>query len=296
MDRIHHRLNSISKSSQSYVFLFGNPVHHSLSPAMHNAAFKALGLPWKYLSILLKPEQIALGVELLKLPQVRGANITVPYKEAVGRYLNQLSPWSHRLQSVNTCFKNPRGALYGTTTDGEGFLKSLGSYRKKISQLQVLILGAGGSARAVASALVLEGAKRVHITNRTTAKAVELKRKLQTYSKTCEIACLDIPEAEKQLHRYDMIVQATSLGLNKNDPSPIRLTKAQPGSLAVDLIYHHRTEFLRLAQMNHLKTLDGLLMLLYQGMLSFEYWTRQKAPKPIMYQALLKSRHRFNKV
>ena len=268
------------------VFILGHPVSHSLSPAMHNAAFEKLHMPWLYTPLDISPREVGSALKMMRTLNARGANVTVPYKEKVLSYLDWIEPEAKWLGSVNTIYRKG-GQLFGTSTDGEGFLRSLGSWRSKIRGTKGLLIGAGGAAKAVAGALAKAGVKGFYVANRSGAKAAKLMKSLRQKYGKLDIQAIPLQDAGQFVSYSDWIVQATSLGL-KGEPSPISLKVAKKGTLAVDLIYHRETDFLKQAKRFGLSHLNGMGMLLHQGALSFEVWTGRKAPVEVMRQALVK--------
>src|ERR1700677_4683130 len=140
------------------VFILGHPVIHSLSPAMHNAAFEKLHMPWLYTPLDISPREVGPVLKMMRVLNARGANVTVPYKEKVISHLDWIEPEAKWLESVNTIYRKG-SRLCGTSTDGEGFLRSLGSWRYKLKGTKGLLIGAGGAAKAVAGALAKSGVK-----------------------------------------------------------------------------------------------------------------------------------------
>jgi shikimate dehydrogenase len=269
-------------------FLLGCPVEHSLSPAMHNAAFQRLGLDAAYAALDVSADKVSAAVELIRSASVLGANVTVPHKEAVMAHLDRLDPEASWLRSVNTVFKKD-GKLLGASTDGPGFLRSLGKLARKVKGADILMVGAGGGSRSVGGALTLAGARRILVMDLSEQRVGDLVRMLKARRKGLEVSGVSREEAERGLGSFSIIVQATPVGLHAGDPSPIDLTQARRGSLAFDLIYHRPTEFLRSAGRQGLATMDGLGMLLHQGALSFECWTGRKAPVAVMQEALCRA-------
>ncbi|HXL72838.1 MAG TPA: shikimate dehydrogenase [bacterium] len=267
------------------VFILGHPVIHSLSPAMHNAAFEKLHMPWLYTPLDISPREVGPVLKMMRVLNARGANVTVPYKEKVISHLDWIEPEAKWLESVNTIYRKG-SRLCGTSTDGEGFLRSLGSWRYKLKGTKGLLIGAGGAAKAVAGALAKSGVKGFYVANRSGAKAAKLMKSLRQQYGKLDIQAVSLRNAGQFVSYSDWIVQATSLGL-KGEPSPIALKGARKGTLAVDLIYHRETDFLKQATRFGLPHLNGLGMLLHQGVLSFEVWTGRKAPIEVMRQALL---------
>ncbi len=274
----------ISGASQ-VVFILGHPLSHSLSPDMHNAAFAKLRLPWVYAPLDVSSKQIKSALELLRSFNVRGANVTVPYKESVLPHLDLIEPEAKWLGSVNTIYRKG-DRLCGTSTDGEGFLRSLGSWRKKLKGTRGLLLGAGGAAKAVAGALAGSGVKGFYISNRSGHRAVQLIKALRHRYPRLDTMGIASRDAQKILPYCDWVIQATSLGL-KGEASPLSLKAAKRSAWVVDLIYHRETDFLKQARRYGLPCLNGMGMLLHQGALSFERWTGKKAPLEVMRKTLL---------
>lgn len=268
------------------VFILGHPVSHSLSPTMHNAAFEKLHIPWLYTPLDISSREVGPVLKMMRALNARGANVTVPYKEKVLSYLDWIEPEAKWLGSVNTIYRKG-SQLCGTSTDGEGFLRSLGYWRSKLRGTKGLLIGAGGAAKAVAGALAKAGVKGFYVANRSGAKAAKLMKSLRQKYGKLDIQAITLRDVSQFVSYSDWIVQATSLGL-KGEPSPIPLKGARKGTLAVDLIYHRETDFLKQAKRFGLPHLNGLGMLLHQGVLSFEVWTGRKAPVEVMRQALAK--------
>jgi shikimate dehydrogenase len=268
------------------VFIFGHPIGHSLSPDMHDAAFEKLHLPLFYAPLDILPREVGPAVKMMRAFNVLGANVTVPYKEKILPFLDFVEPEAKWLGSVNTVYRKD-SQLCGTSTDGEGFLQSLGAWRSKLKGTRGLLMGAGGAAKAVAGAMAKAGVKGFAVADISRPKAVKLKKLIgQKYGKI-DVQVVSPRDAAEFVPDSDWIVQATPVGL-KGEKSPVPLGKARKGVLAVDLVYHRKTDFLRQAERFGLFPLSGLGMLLHQGVLSFEYWTGQKAPVKVMRQALVK--------
>jgi shikimate dehydrogenase len=263
--------------------VLGDPVDHSLSPAMHNAAFAALGLPHLYLRYRVPPRLLAAALAEAGHLGMGGLNLTVPLKEAVLPLLDELTPAAARMRAVNTVSFR-RGRLIGDNTDGRGFLAALAT-RVRIAGVPVLMLGAGGSARAVATALVDAGCPRLTIANRTLERAERLAEDLRTGSGRVEA----VPLADAARHLFSdtgVVVNTTSAGLGAER---IRLDprRSAPACVFVDLAYGpRRTPFLTAARRGGRATMDGGLMLLHQGALAFTTWTGRRAPLRAMATAL----------
>lgn len=262
--------------------VLGDPVDHSLSPAMHNAAFAALALPHLYLRYRVTPGALAEALAEARRLAMGGLNLTVPLKEVALPLLDEVTPAAARIRAVNTvCFR--RGRLVGDNTDGRGFIAALES-RVRIARAPVIILGAGGSARAVATALVDAGCPRLVIANRTLERAERLAEDLGTGP--ARVRAVPLRDATRQLTSGTaVVVNTTSAGLAG---ARIRLDahRSAPTCLFVDLAYGRRTPFLEAARRAGRATMDGGLMLLHQGALAFTLWTGQRAPLGAMAAAL----------
>jgi shikimate dehydrogenase len=253
--------------------LVGNPVAHSLSPRMHSAALGAAGLAGEYVLLPTQPEELAGRMEQVR-QQLRGVNVTVPYKEAVMQYLDQVSPEAKAIGAVNTVV-NDAGKLVGHNTDAKGFLAGLAE--TAMPRQKVLVLGAGGGARAVVYALIQAGSS-VWVYNRTPEKAHQLTQELGGAVLETLEACL---EAAKTC---DLLVNTTSVGLKDPTSTPI----SQVYSPVVDIIYNPpTTKLMQLAQEAGFATQNGLPMLVWQGALAFELWMGIKPDIKAMYKAVL---------
>ncbi len=254
--------------------VFGNPVVHSLSPVMHNAAFAATGFPGIYAAIRaadIRPTMA--GVRALGF---RGASITIPHKEAVLSCLDYIDPQARRIGAVNTVL-NEAGVLKGYNTDGEGIVRALGE-RVEIAGKRVAVLGAGGAARAAAFGTRREGAA-VTVYNRTRPKAEALAAAL-------EVSFRPIEEFDPS--DADILIHATPVGMSPNaGETPLCRDRLRPGLVVMDIVYTPlRTRLLAEAEAAGCVTVDGLSMFVYQGARQFELWTGIEAPLDIMRLAV----------
>lgn len=273
--------------------VLGYQVEHSLSPAMHNAALAHLGLDMVYLPLPAKPEDLGRAVEGMQALGFAGANVTVPHKEAVLAWVDELSPEARLIGAVNTLVFGD-GKVRGHNTDAAGFLLSL---REEAgfdpAGKTCLVLGAGGAARAVVVALGQAGAGTVYIANRTREKAAGLARLLaQDLGVPALALSLEENELAPVLARSDLVVQASPVGMHPHTDVPPIINPALlvPGTLVYDLIYNPpETAFLRLARERGCRTLNGLGMLVYQGARSLELWTGIPAPVEVMRAAVAKT-------
>jgi len=259
--------------------IFGYPVEHTLSPAMHNAAFEHLGLDYCYLPFLVRPDALQQAVEALRALSLVGVNITVPHKEAVLPFLDEVDSEAAFIGAVNTLV-NKDGRLTGYNTDGRGFMLSLASRGIEVSGRKILLVGAGGAARAVSYYLSAKAEKLV-IYNRGREK---LRRLVDDLSKVREN--VSATEELCGIEQFDIIVNATSLGLKPDDPLPFDPKPLTGSHVVCDLIYRD-TPLLVTADRQGCVAVNGLGMLLYQGVLAFELWTSLAAPVEVMKKALL---------
>lgn len=261
--------------------IIGHPVAHSLSPVFQAAAFAQCGLDVTYERWDTPLPELPDRIAALRSPEVLGANVTVPHKEAVIPLIDEVGGLAARAGAVNTIV-NREGRLFGFNTDGPGFVAALRHEALfEPSGRTFLLLGAGGAARGIALALLEAHAAAVHIWNRTPGRAVALAADLGSQAR----ALAAVPTLEP----YDCLVNCTTVGMHGGpapDALPIVLDSAVPGTLVVDIVYGPpETPLLRAAAARGLPTLGGLPMLIYQGALAFELWTGLPAPIEAMTAA-----------
>jgi shikimate dehydrogenase len=261
--------------------VLGYPVRHSLSPAMHNAAFRAVGLNWVYLAFEVSPDALPQAIAGMRGLRIQGLNLTIPHKEAVMPLLDALTDAAQQVGAVNTLFWED-GRLVGGNTDAEGFLRALHEGGVEPLRQTVLILGAGGAARAVAYALHNQHCRLI-IANRTPERAEVLAQGFNAVPVPMTADAL-----RPLLPQVDGVVNCTTLGMAPDTDSspPIGWDALPDTAWACDLVYRPlRTRFLQEAERRGLRTIDGLGMLVHQGALAFERWTGQTAPVATMRQA-----------
>ena len=274
----------ITPSSFKLYGVIGYPLKHTLSPAMHQAAFRHLVLPCFYLALELRPADFRRLMARKKKILLEGFNLTVPHKQIVLPYLDQVSPEARAIGAVNTVIR--RGPKWiGENTDAYGFLKSLRDKARWNSRgKNILILGAGGAARAAVYALCRDGARQITILNRTLAKAQALATDFGRQFPKVKFAVGPLA-VRNLLKDVSLVVNTTSVGLKSGDRL-IRKSdfpRARGIQWAYDLIYNpSETHFLKSAKQAGWKTLNGLEMLLHQGARSFELWTGKPAPIDVM--------------
>ncbi|CAN5435777.1 shikimate dehydrogenase [soil metagenome] len=271
------------------VGLIGWPVSHSVSPPMHNAAFAALGLDWCYvpLPVPIDPAaRIDEAVHGLRALGLRGANVTVPHKQAVMSHLDWLTPAAQAIGAVNTIRVEDDGALSGDNTDAPGFIADLREHSVEPIGKRVIVLGAGGSARAIVYGLAASGAEAILIVNRTLDKAESLATQMQTLFPGCAIAAYALTNQLAQVaEQADLIVNTTSLGMTPHiDGLPWEPGVNFSSQQAVyDLVYNPpQTRLLQKARADGAQVIGGLGMLIWQGAIAFERWTGVAAPVDVM--------------
>ncbi len=290
----------VNPASIQRFWLLGHPVGHSLSPAMHNAAFKALGLRAKYDLLDVAPGDVPRTLADLRAQGCGGANVTIPHKEAAYRFLaakGKLSDTAQLLHSVNTVVFRPDGALYGDNTDAPGFLDALKeAFRATPRGRRVLVLGCGGAGRALALTCAMQGAAEILVADVNLAARRRLLLALRHTAPGLPVAGVSLARARGAARDCDLIIQATPVGMKPGDPSLLPAESFRKGQLVFDLIYHPAVPpLLATAQAAGARTANGLGMLLHQGARAFRQWTGRKPPVNVMRAALdkaLKARNR----
>ncbi|MGC8825724.1 MAG: shikimate dehydrogenase [Anaerolineae bacterium] len=264
--------------------IIGWPVEHSLSPVMHNAAFTALGLNWRYAAFPVPPQYLGDAVRGLRALGLAGANITIPHKEAVIPFLDVLSPAAKAVGAVNTICVDGE-YLLGDNTDVLGFLAALDQAEVPLHGRRALVLGAGGSARAAVYGLLLRGAQ-VYILARTPARARRLADDMRAAVEGGKVETVEQAPGE-----VDVVVNCTPVGMwpqyDGESPLPAEV-HLHPGMAVMDLVYRPlETVLLRQAREAGARAVSGLEMLVWQGAAAFKHWTGQDAPVDVMRRACL---------
>jgi shikimate dehydrogenase len=275
---------------QELVGVFGQPVAENPTQAMIEAAFRHHGLDWRYLTIEVAPEDLAAAVEGARAMGFRGFHCTIPHKVEVVRHLDALGTSAELIGAVNTVV-NRNGELVGENTDGRGFVEVL---RRRLDPAgsSVVVLGAGGAARAIAVELALAGAGELTIVNRTEERGRELASHLEDVGAReglrLQVGFLPWTEAFS-VPQCDVLLNSTSIGLHPEVDAdvPVDLSGLRPETLVVDVIPNPpRTRFLARAEEHGHATLDGLEMLVEQGVLSVVYWTGVTVDRDVMRDEL----------
>jgi shikimate dehydrogenase len=270
------------------VGVFGHPVAENPTIVMQEAAFKALNLNWRYLTIEVFPEDLADAFKGLRAMNMRGINLTIPHKVEVLQYLDDVAPDAALMGAVNTV-RRDGDKLIGENTDGKGFIQSLRQNAGiELAGKNIVILGAGGAARAIGVEAALAGAPQITIVNRSAARGKALTALLNEKTGTQAIF-IEWANAYAIPAGTDVLVNATSIGLFPNvaEVPNIDFDTISAGITVCDVIPNPpNTPFLREAAARGATTLDGLGMLVYQGAIGFTMWTGLEAPVSVMYQAL----------
>jgi shikimate dehydrogenase len=263
--------------------VFGMPIKHSASPAMHNAAFAALGLNWRYVACEVDPQNLRAAIAGARAMGFAGLNLTVPHKLLAVDMVNHLDASARQWGAVNTIHFTERGAI-GYNTDADAIITSLRQDLKmELRGASVLLLGAGGAGRTAALKLASEQVGKLFLVNRTQSKAEEIAAEIRKQFPAVSVA------TAYPASGADLVLNATSLGLRPGDASPLNGTKFSLGQARAvyDMVYRPpETPLLRAAQQAGCKTANGLGMLLHQGAKAFEIWTGSPAPLDVMRRAL----------
>jgi shikimate dehydrogenase len=262
--------------------IIGRPVSHSLSPAMHNAAFAACGLNWAYLAFDVEDARVAEAMTGLAAAGCAGLNVTIPHKQTVMAHCSSVSEAATAIGAVNTLIPDGSGGWHGDNTDAAGFARAVDdAVPEDVLAGVVLLVGAGGAARAVAHAVATRGG-RLLVSNRSPEKAAELGW----------VVPFDPISLNAAAAQAALVVNATSLGMGSDDvPSELPLVGIGPEQVVNDLVYRPGgTPWSAAAAARGARTVDGLGMLLHQGAAAFEQWTGTPAPVDVMRAALQAAR------
>jgi shikimate dehydrogenase len=269
--------------SKSFAVI-GDPIDHSLSPNIHSAAFREMNLDSSYIAYRIPKGELEEGIEGLKKIKIDGFNITIPHKVEMMKYLDKIDESCSLIGAVNTV-TNTDGILKGYNTDMDGFLEPFKKKKLNIANTKVLLLGAGGAARAIVAGFAKEKAKSITITNRTLGNAenlAEFAKKIGLNANAVKIE--DVKDTAKN---FDIIVNATSVGL-RDEPSVISLEGISEKTIVYDIVYMPiNTDFIKKAKEKNAIIIYGYEMLLGQAVRAFEIWHGVEAPYNAMKKALL---------
>ena len=264
--------------------VIGDPIDHSLSPNIHSAAFRELNLDSSYIGYRIPKGELESGIEGLKKIRITGFNVTIPHKIEMMKYLDKMDESCSIIGAVNTVVNN-EGVFKGYNTDMDGFLEPLKKREISIQDKKILLIGAGGAARAIVAGIAKEKAKSLDITNRTIENANKLSEFATKIGLTAHTKKMEA--VNENIKNYDMIINSTSLGL-KNELSPIGFENVNQKTIVYDIVYSPmNTDFIKKAKERKLEVIYGYEMLLGQATRAFEIWHGMKAPYNAMKKALL---------
>ncbi|MBT9138429.1 shikimate dehydrogenase [candidate division NPL-UPA2 bacterium Unc8] len=266
--------------------VIGFPIEHTASPAIHNAAFAALGLDCAYLPLAVRPENLGRAVAGLSSLGIIGLNVTIPHKETVIACLDEVSEEARRIGAVNTVAIRS-GKLIGYNTDGKGFVQALKEEGKiDIQGRRIVILGAGGAGRAVAVQSGLEGAGELIIFDKIAPRAKRLAADIGRNIPQLRVGVISWDKIKFNVGKADILINATPVGMNAGDKLLIDPEWLLPRTLVFDLVYNpQETRLMQASRERGCSVVGGLGMLIHQGALSFELWTGKEAPLDAMRKA-----------
>jgi len=280
--------NSITACTQVFCII-GHPIEHTMSPVMHNAAIQDLGLNSVYLAFDVLPNRLKTAIKGMKALDIRGINVTMPYKQRILKFIDELDPLAEKIGAVNT-IKNEDSILIGRNTDATGGKNAILNAGFELSGKNILILGGGGAARALSFVLADE-VNKIVIINRTIKRALKLAIELQKYSGINVIAKhLNFDILKEEIKNIDLLINTTPIGMYpKIDESPIPAELLHKDLFLFDIIYNPlKTKLMHDALENGCKVIGGLDMLISQGALAFEWWTNKKPNLELMKNTVIK--------
>jgi|TARA_B100001540_G_scaffold295711_1_gene296774 shikimate dehydrogenase len=264
--------------------VIGDPIDHSLSPTIHNAAYRELKMECTYIAYKVNKGDLATGIESLKKIKISGFNVTIPHKIDMMKYLDNVDDTCKKIGAVNTVL-NDDGILRGFNTDMDGFLEPIKRKKIPIKDSKILLLGAGGASRAIIVGFQKENAKNIVIANRTEengAKLAEFSKEIGLNASSIYLEEMNVLDS-----KFDFIVNASSLGL-KGEKNIIPSSIMDEQTVVYDIVYKPlRTDLINTAKENNCKIIYGYEMLLGQAIRSFEIWLDQKAPYEAMKRSIL---------
>lgn len=272
------------KGTTKLLALIGSPVGHSGSPAMYNFSFRYHGLDYVYMAFDIKEDQVPQALDAIRLFNLRGFNVTMPCKNAVAKYVDELSPAARIIGACNTVV-NEEGRLIGYMTDGSGFVRNLRENGVDVKDRKIVIIGAGGAATAIQVECALEGARSISIFNRSLEKAEKIVEELKKETPECKVEaiCIDDQDALKtRISDADILINATSLGMKPHeDTTPVKDSGVfRPDLVVADIVYNPiETRMMREArQAGCKKVIGGEGMLLWQGAVAYKLYTGLDMP------------------
>lgn len=287
-------MNEINGETRLFGF-FAHPAHHSLSPLMYNVSFEQLGINARYLAFDVQPSEIKQAVQSIRTLKLAGANLSMPFKQAVIPLLDEITPRARQLESVNVIL-NRAGYLIGDSVDGYGFFESLAAQKVEFKDQQITVLGAGGAGRSIIQAAIDNQISQINVFKRKNETFVQRKRQLErlaqgSHTRVNLINYEDQAQMKHSLARSHLVINTTNLGMGAQESqipvTPDVLQALDGNQVVCDVIYAPReTKFLRFAKQRGCQTFNGLGMLIYQGALSFKWWTHEAMPIQQVAQAI----------
>ncbi|MGA9379233.1 MAG: shikimate dehydrogenase [Phormidium sp.] len=270
--------------------VIGNPIEHSLSPVMHNAAITKLGLDYVYLPFPIKPEELHIAISGFAAIGLIGFSVTIPHKQAIIPLLTEVSPIAKEIGAVNTVWRSENG-WNGTNTDVEGFVAPLKNYNQNWSQTTALILGCGGAARAVVAGCAQLNCAKIRVVGRDLQKLKAFQNSWQNSQLAVNLSVYHWEQLPDLISESNLLVNTTPVGMYPHvDESPVsaELMEKLPGNaIAYDLIYTpNPTKFLQIAKEQGAEAIDGLEMLVQQGAAALKIWLKQQPPVEEMRESL----------
>lgn len=278
----------IIDSNTNLFCVIGNPIKHSKSPLMHNAALQKAGENGVYVAFDIANDKLKEFIDGFKTMGIKGANVTIPHKENIMKYLDGLTKEAEIIGAVNTIYRDG-DKLIGDNSDGKGFILSLmkeGEFDPK--DKKVVILGAGGASKAVTIKLADEGVKEIALYDLDEKKAEELVKHIQKmYGEKIKIERINKNDIEEKVKESNLLVNCTPIGMKESDPELVSEEVFSRNHVVYDLIYNpERTKLLQGAERKGAKVVNGLGMLVYQGAISFERWTGKKPDTEVMFKMI----------
>lgn len=260
--------------------VIGHPVTHSLSPALHNAAFAAGGLDWRFTAFDVAPGLGARAVEAMRVLGIRGLAVTMPHKADVAACVDEVAPAAAALRSVNTVVLRDDGTTFGASTDGQGFVDSLAAAGVGVAGRRIVVLGAGAASRSIVDALGRSGAAEIVVVNRTGSNARAV----------ADLAVAARVGTGRDVAAAEIVVNTTPVGMHGASPAghdlPVDPTMLHEGQVVADIVYHpRRTPLVVAAEAAGATTVDGLGMLVHQAVLQQELWTGVRPDPAVLWRA-----------
>ncbi len=280
--------NTVITARTKVLCIIGYPIEHSMSPIMHNAAIQELNLDYIYLAFNVYPDNLKHAIKAFKTLDIKGINITIPFKQKIIKYLDEIDPIAQKIGAINT-IRNDEGHLTGRNTDAVGGKRAIMNAGYSISGKNILILGSGGAARALSYTLA-EDANKIVIANRTEKRAEKLTTELkQSFGIMAEPKKLISNVLKEETKKADILINTTPVGMYPNiSLSPISAEFLHNELVVFDLVYNPlETKLIKDAADKGCETLSGLDMLVYQGASAFEWWTHKKPTVSLMKKKII---------